>query len=548
MTLQELQIENRDEQKYATRCPKCADTRSKSNAKSLMVYKDEDGIRFECLHDDCTYFNNRQFISNKGREVSDEDRGVKIKFTTPIPESAGSHPLTDKQCWTYKNTKGETLFYVARIDKEEGKYYLPLAYTEDGEWATKSPGIKALYGAELLSENKPYVIVVEGEKAADAGNRIFPQATVVTWQGGAKGIKNGDWDLLEGRKVVLWPDNDDAGRKAMQQIAGLISGQVSIVDVGSLPPKADLADDLDEYQIRLIWDSMAPIDKSPKVTGSLSAEQIKKRMSRVSKGETLGWGNMNRLKLPAAGQVVIEGRTGMGKSTMMINIFAQKIKQGRFPLIFYSFEMTAEDILVRLAMILDGRELDTDTNTNTEMYHSECLSGDNETFNKLLTLLDKEIIITDEYMLSDKLLEDLLSPRMSKSLVFIDYAQYVQHRANGQSRYLALKSFMEKLQNVAKKNNFVVFNGSQLTIGETPEKDSPRECWDINFAADLVIRVWNKKEAETRGAKWAELDELPGNFLLKIMKNRSATSGQVYCFDLENGGGLKEISSYVEGF
>lgn len=546
MTLKELKIEEKNEQRYATKCPKCGDQRQKQNTKSLMVFQDEDGTRFECYNSGCEYYDNRQFL--KGVGSTEEGSRDKLQFQTPIPDSAGPHPLEDKPYWTYRNTKGESLFHIARINKDEGKYYLPVAYTTTNEWTTKSPGIKALYGAELLSENKPYVIVVEGEKAADAANRIFTQATAVTWQGGAPGIKNGDWDLLEGRKVILWPDNDDPGRAAMNKIAGMISGQVSIVDVGSLPPKADLADDLDEYQIRLIWDSMTTVDKSPKVTGSLTAEQIKKRMSRVSKGETLGWGNMNRLKLPAAGQVIIEGRTGMGKSTMMINIFAQKIKQGRFPLIFYSFEMTAEDILVRLAMILDGRELDKDTNTNTEMYHRECLSGDNETFNKLLTLLDKEIIITDDYMLSDKLLEDLQSPRMAKSLVFIDYAQYVQHKANGQSRYLALKSFMEKLQNVAKKNNFVVFNGSQLTIGETPEKDSPRECWDINFAADLVIRVWNKKEAETRGAKWAELDELPGNFLLKIMKNRSATSGQVYCFDLENGGGLKEISSYLEGF
>lgn len=546
MNLQQLNIEDREEAKYATKCVQCADSRKKENTKSLMVYKDEDGIRYECLNPGCDWYGDRKFMKYDGT-AGGTALIPKIEFQIPIPPDSGLVPKPEGALvYEYKNENNAVLYYLIRT---QDKKFFPMARTADGEWIAKKPPIKALYGAEYLKDKKDYIIVVEGEKAADAARFIFTNATVVTWQGGAPGVKNGDWDLLEGRKVVLWPDNDEPGIQAMKTAAGLIhSPHVSIVDVSSLPPKADLADEISKDQIMAIWNTRTRYGSAPTVTGLQSKEQIQKKLSRVKKGEMIGFHNMSSVRLPSSGQVIIEGRTGHGKTTVMVNIFARKIQEGKFPLIFYSLEQPVEEILVKLTMILDGRVLDDNIHTNTALYFEECERGDNDIYNSILDKYGTDIFITDDYITSDKLVEDLTSHSMKGAMVFIDYAQYVPQKSNNQSRYLIIKDMVEKIQNVAKKNQMVVFTGSQLTIGETPDRDSPRECWDINFAADLVIRVWNKRSAETRGATWKEAEELPGNFILKIMKNRGGLDGSMFCFDLMNGGGLAPITTFEGEF
>lgn len=62
------------------------------------------------------------------------------------------------------------------------------------------------------------VIVVEGEKAADAAFRIMGDLTVITWPGGTNAPAKADWSFLRGLRVVLWPDNDAPGAKAMAAV------------------------------------------------------------------------------------------------------------------------------------------------------------------------------------------------------------------------------------------------------------------------------------------------------------------------------------------
>jgi DNA primase len=63
------------------------------------------------------------------------------------------------------------------------------------------------------------VLVVEGEKAADAARALFPDHVAVCWQGGAQAVVLADWQPMAGRYLTVWPDNDDAGRKAVAAVA-----------------------------------------------------------------------------------------------------------------------------------------------------------------------------------------------------------------------------------------------------------------------------------------------------------------------------------------
>lgn len=541
MNLQQLNIEDRDEQKYATKCPKCAPTRHKEGTSSLMVYKDVDATRYECMHPTCEWYQNRQFI--KASSEGERECQSGIAYQIPIPENAGPPPCSgDSLAYEYRNANNELLYYLIRT---QDKKFFPMARTSSGEWIAKKPPIKALYGAELLKDKKDYVIVVEGEKAADAAREIFTNATVVTWQGGASSVKNGDWDLLEGRKIVLWPDNDEPGRQAMKTAAGLISGSVSIVDVSSLPPKADLADDISREDIMRIWNTRTMVSSPPKVTGAYSGKDLRSKILSMRTGEQLGWSNMRDFWLPSSGIVIVEGRTKHGKSTFMNNIVINKLMEDRDSLVFYSYELPAGRILLNMAMGMDGRVLDERPALNIEKYCAEIETGSYELFNALEEKCNTHLTLTDSKMLPAKLLDDIKSHTFKRSMVFIDYLQNIP-TASEQARYSLLKELVSDLQDVAHKNNMVIFLGSQLTPGDKPEQDTPYECRGIHHSAEMVLRIWNKNAGEAMGVIRKDLEDLPGNVIIECRMNRNNAAGQKFCFNLVNGTKLQAIDSEGE--
>jgi putative DNA primase/helicase len=86
-------------------------------------------------------------------------------------------------------------------------------------WPFDEP--RPLYIRRPEKPGGPQVIVVEGEKAADAAYRLFGDLTVVTWAGGTNAPHKSSWAAVAGKKLVLWPDNDKPGVKAMNAVAAI---------------------------------------------------------------------------------------------------------------------------------------------------------------------------------------------------------------------------------------------------------------------------------------------------------------------------------------
>ncbi|MEL7453200.1 MAG: AAA family ATPase [Pseudomonadota bacterium] len=153
----------------------------------------------------------------------------------------------------YRDIDGSLLSYVTREDQTTGeKRILPVSVvrSQDGSfsWAVKAPKKFTLYGLELLAE-KPgaQVFIVEGEKAADRGRKLFQDAVTLSWRGGASAVEKNDFAPISGRNVIIIPDADDAGRsaakKAAEKAQKVGAGSVRIVDVPSEFPKGwDIAD------------------------------------------------------------------------------------------------------------------------------------------------------------------------------------------------------------------------------------------------------------------------------------------------------------------
>jgi len=130
-------------------------------------------------------------------------------------------------------------------------------------------------GCELLTwgTDAPdkVLCLVEGEKAATAllAHVDGEDFTPVTWNGGAS-VKDAVFDVVKERNIILWPDADEAGKKAMANAgrAALDAGAASLrlVDVADLPEKADAAD-VDAITALLLLHSAADYEP-PEQSGS----------------------------------------------------------------------------------------------------------------------------------------------------------------------------------------------------------------------------------------------------------------------------------------
>ena len=154
------------------------------------------------------------------RTINHEPALTPVPDNAPAPNTKHFKHGSAAASWAYHDQAGRLLGYICRYDTPEGKEILPLTWV-DGKWSWKSfPKPRPLYGlARLAQHPAATVLMVEGEKAADAAQAIFPQLVVMTWAGGAKAVKHADFKPLQGRKIILCPDNDAPGAAAMLDVA-----------------------------------------------------------------------------------------------------------------------------------------------------------------------------------------------------------------------------------------------------------------------------------------------------------------------------------------
>lgn len=178
----------------------------------------------------------------------------------------------------YRSSGGEVIQAILRFDHPtEQKEIRPVRYCGefDGKgrvfWMTWIEDSKALYGLDRLAARPDApVLVVEGEKTAEAAAKLFPDHVVITWMSGAYNVRRTEMLALAGRNLVLWPDNDPPGRSAMRTFAAFAynagTSSVHFVDVPSeFHVKWDLADPVpaehvNEYPITELLASARPID------------------------------------------------------------------------------------------------------------------------------------------------------------------------------------------------------------------------------------------------------------------------------------------------
>lgn len=145
----------------------------------------------------------------------------------PIPDNAPHPPKAHPRHgpptkrYPYRAQDGRVNFYHDRHDKPDGekKQFSPLTFWQKvgkSEWRFSAPPEpRPLYGLpELLQFPDAVCWFVEGEKAAEALQKLLPDHPVLCWQGGSQAVSKSDYSPLAGRDCVVFPDNDLPGKKA----------------------------------------------------------------------------------------------------------------------------------------------------------------------------------------------------------------------------------------------------------------------------------------------------------------------------------------------
>lgn len=157
--------------------------------------------------------------------------------------------------WAYHDEHGNVIAHVCRLEWKEGdktkKDVIPQRKNEKGEWAWKGwkgDEKRPLYDAHVLAKTNDgrNLLIVEGEKTAEAAKKLLPKCTVTTWPGGTSQISRADWSIIPTwkGKVVFWPDADNPGATAAIYLKGRFP-EVRIVKLPSGLPKGwDLADEV----------------------------------------------------------------------------------------------------------------------------------------------------------------------------------------------------------------------------------------------------------------------------------------------------------------
>ncbi len=299
--------------------------------------------------------------------------------------SGGGEPAST---WKIKDADGNVRAVHVRFDGPDGKKVLwKLPGANDWGLGGFRTADLPLYGSECVGDwpDDAPIIVTEGEKAADALRTTHvPAVGTVT---GASGTpRDGALSILKDRSVVLWPDNDEAGRNHMNRIASKLQGVASEVRIyewrdapGEGADAADhpgilsrrreaMSDLLREMAETPVWEPLMEESLSPSLKGKDTGDTPKRATLRSLRfNEIPDPGERRYLVeglMPESYPTLLHGDGGVAKSMLALSLglavahgggewLGHKVWNGG-PVLYLDFELDAPEQRRRALRVARG--------------------------------------------------------------------------------------------------------------------------------------------------------------------------------------------------
>ena len=201
--------------------------------------------------------------------------------------------------------------------------------------------------------------------------------------------------------------------------------------------------------------------------------------------------------------IVIAGRPSMGKTALSLAITLNVMKATRLPILFFSLEMSKEQIIYRL-LSMESQI------ASTRLKRGQLYKNDWAKLNKLIKLLSKlPLFVDDSSTISISELrtkiKKILIEQNAVGLVIVDYLQLMQFAPSQPStRSEELARITRGLKNLAREFNIPIIALSQLSrnietrLNQTPILSDLRESGSIEQDADLVLMLSNGSAANNQ--------------------------------------------------
>ena len=226
--------------------------------------------------------------------------------------------------------------------------------------------------------------------------------------------------------------------------------------------------------------------------------------------------------------IIIAGRPSIGKTAFCLSLAINVIKYSRIPILFFSLEMSKEQIMYRL--------LGMETNINQmrlksgKLYRTDWvkLSKVIKIFSKLPFFIDDTPDLSIQDIRSK--IKTILFEQNQIGLVIIDYLQLMQNsKSKNENRAYEISQITRSLKNIAREFNVPIIALSQLSrnvetrIDKRPLLADLRESGSIEQDADLVLMLHKTSLNSIK----VNLDQTTLLMDLTIAKQRNGPTGTI---------------------
>ncbi len=280
---------------------------------------------------------------------------------------AGVHEPQKKKIvatYDYRDASGKVIHQTVRYEPKEFSQRRP---DGKGKWIYDLKGITpVLYNLSEVRKADT-VIIVEGEKDVETLKTV---GIVATTNPMGAGKWKADYNQhLQGKNVVIIPDNDEAGQSHALSVAQSLTAVVAAVKIAKLPHIPDKGDVTDFLKDHTKEDLLAVIEQ----TEAWKAEEVVSLWDSIPTGAILGSMDIQVEwvvdgLIPKGSITTFTGRAGVGKSTFLMGLL-EAVNKGELFLGLDTIQMPTlyTDFENPIAVVIDHvRKIGI---TNTKFWH-----------------------------------------------------------------------------------------------------------------------------------------------------------------------------------
>lgn len=291
---------------------------------------------------------------------------------------------------------------------------------------------------------------------------------------------------------------------------------------------------LDELEMKLFnlenTNKIQKISSSAQLLSTIFLELQEKSLSPTLPGLASGFYDLDSFTqgFQKSDLIIIAGRPSMGKTAFSLGIALHVIKNLQLPVLFFSLEMSKEQLTYRL--------LANETNINSMRLKSGNLNKEDWLMlNKTINNLSNLPFFTDDT--SNLSIQDIRSKiktiifeQNKIGLVILDYLQLMQYSKNkSESRVQELSLITRSLKSIAREFKIPLIALSQLSrnvenrTNKRPILADLRESGSIEQDADLVLMLYKDSYYNLKKQNVSQLELAE----LIIAKHRNGPTGTV---------------------